>query len=43
MAQTKIMFQQMAAEHGVHIAAYQADNGMFCMPEFIQQLKNQQI
>ena len=42
-AQSKIMFEWMAAEHGVHVEAYQAVNGMFHAQEFIQQLKNQQI
>ena len=42
-AQAKITFEQMDADHGVQVAAYQADNGMFHACEFIQQLKEQKI
>ena len=35
-AQMKIMFKQMAAEHGVHIESYQADNGLFHAQDFFQ-------
>ena len=31
-------FKGMAMEHGVHVSAYQMDNGVFCAREFIREL-----
>jgi len=42
-AQAKLAFEQMAAEHGVQMNAYQADNGIFRAREFLQQLQQQNI
>jgi hypothetical protein len=42
-ARAKLHFEKMAAEHGVQISAYQADNGVFRAHEFVQQLKEQKI
>ena len=39
----KLSFERMAAEHSIHIAAYQADNGVFRAHAFIQQLHEQKI
>ena len=42
-AQAKLAFERMAAEHGVQVNAYQADNGIFHAREFLQQLQQQNI
>ena len=42
-AQVKLAFKRLAAEHGVEVSTYQADNGVFYAHEFLYHLQNQSI